>query len=158
MSHVPEQPPGHTAPQTPPRSASGQIPTVIFWLGAAWVGAGVLGLLYANAKKPTPENIVLGHDVLSKDTYDLIHFSAIASIVGGVVGIIVGLALLNGWLTSAPSQPAPEPPAVPFVPAQWAPDPYGQAVQRWWDGTRWTEHTHGVKAPGVQENSADAST
>ncbi len=28
----------------------------------------------------------------------------------------------------------------------WHPDPWGQAEQRWWDGTQWTEHTHGAAA------------
>ena len=27
------------------------------------------------------------------------------------------------------------------VPVGWHPDPWGQAPYRWWDGTRWTEHT-----------------
>lgn len=31
-------------------------------------------------------------------------------------------------------------------PAGWHPDPYGGGGQRWWDGTRWTEHV----APGGQ--------
>ncbi len=28
------------------------------------------------------------------------------------------------------------------APAGWMPDPYGQAKLRYWDGTRWTEHTN----------------
>lgn len=42
--------------------------------------------------------------------------------------------------TRATGQPAPTPqPQGP--PAGWYPDPGGQPVQRWWDGTTWTEHT-----------------
>lgn len=28
------------------------------------------------------------------------------------------------------------------VPAGWYPDPHDGRVQRWWDGYRWTKHTH----------------
>lgn len=31
-------------------------------------------------------------------------------------------------------------------PPGWYEDPQGQAVQRWWDGTRWTEHTNRAPA------------
>ncbi len=27
------------------------------------------------------------------------------------------------------------------APAAWYPDPTGTATMRWWDGTRWTDHT-----------------
>lgn len=40
--------------------------------------------------------------------------------------------------------PAAAPPTVtppPAVPAGWYPDPHGQQLQRYWDGTQWTEHT-----------------
>lgn len=36
---------------------------------------------------------------------------------------------------------APAPPAPQGPPAGWYNDPQGQAEQRWWDGTAWTEHT-----------------
>ena len=53
----------------------------------------------------------------------------------------------------APPAPAPAPPpapapvapvvhSAPVAPAGWFPDPSGQAQLRYWDGTRWTEHTH----------------
>ena len=38
----------------------------------------------------------------------------------------------HGWY---PPPPPPPPPA-------WYPDPYGMASVRYWDGTRWTEHTN----------------
>jgi uncharacterized RDD family membrane protein YckC len=31
-------------------------------------------------------------------------------------------------------------PPTPQPPPGWYPDPSGQPAQRWWDGTRWTEH------------------
>lgn len=44
----------------------------------------------------------------------------------------------GGSTPTAPS--APPPPSGP--PAGWYNDPHGGTGQRWWDGTRWTEHTH----------------
>jgi Protein of unknown function (DUF2510) len=35
--------------------------------------------------------------------------------------------------------PSPQAPADPSP--GWKPDPYGQASQRWWDGSSWTQHT-----------------
>jgi hypothetical protein len=38
---------------------------------------------------------------------------------------------------------APPPPTQPpTTPAGWYPDTNNPGQQRWWDGTRWTEHTH----------------
>lgn len=40
--------------------------------------------------------------------------------------------------------PPPPPPAPPAPPAGWYADPHGTpGQQRYWDGTRWTEHTRG---------------
>ncbi|WP_081607516.1 DUF2510 domain-containing protein [Rhodococcus triatomae] len=42
------------------------------------------------------------------------------------------------------SSPASEPPASPpppAVPAGWYPDPDTALLQRYWDGTSWTERT-----------------
>lgn len=48
-----------------------------------------------------------------------------------------------GAAAAAPAAPtAPTVPAVPAVPAAWYPDPEGDpAVVRYWDGSRWTNHT-----------------
>lgn len=40
-----------------------------------------------------------------------------------------------------PQPPAPPQAAAPQQPAGWYPDPWGQAAQRWWDGSQWTGHT-----------------
>lgn len=40
----------------------------------------------------------------------------------------------------APAAPTAPPPP-PSIPAGWYPDPESAQLQRYWDGTRWTEHT-----------------
>lgn len=41
------------------------------------------------------------------------------------------------------TQPAsPPPPVQPSWPANWYPDPHNDGLLRYWDGARWTEHTH----------------
>jgi len=42
--------------------------------------------------------------------------------------------------TVVPAGPPPPPPPPP-QPANWYPDPRAEARLRYWDGTRWTEHT-----------------
>jgi hypothetical protein len=41
----------------------------------------------------------------------------------------------------------PTPPGTWMSPAGWHPDPSGQHRSRWWDGVRWSEHTHDGEAP-----------
>jgi uncharacterized RDD family membrane protein YckC len=41
----------------------------------------------------------------------------------------------------APEAPPPAPPRQDAPPANWYPDPQGQARLRYWDGNGWTEHT-----------------
>jgi hypothetical protein len=36
------------------------------------------------------------------------------------------------------------------TPAGWYPDPQGEAEQRYWDGSAWTEHVHGTAAAAPQ--------
>ena len=46
------------------------------------------------------------------------------------------------------SWPPDAPPPPPSLPAPgWYPDPSGSLAQRWWDGTRWTEHLGTPPAP-----------
>jgi Domain of unknown function (DUF4328)/Protein of unknown function (DUF2510) len=45
-------------------------------------------------------------------------------------------------------QVAPGPSAV-LPPPNWYPDPHDPARSRYWDGTRWTEHTHPLAAPAA---------
>lgn len=50
------------------------------------------------------------------------------------------------WLSKVSRAARPEelPPPVPpgTNPARWMPDPSGEYRLRWWDGQRWTDHTH----------------
>jgi Protein of unknown function (DUF2510) len=50
-----------------------------------------------------------------------------------------------GHITYAGWEPGP----APMAPPGWHPDPSGQYRFRWWDGTRWSEHTwnDGAAAP-----------
>jgi hypothetical protein len=48
-----------------------------------------------------------------------------------------GHVTYSGW--------EPTPPPVP--PPGWHPDPAGQSQLRWWDGTRWSEHTWDDRTP-----------
>jgi hypothetical protein len=51
--------------------------------------------------------------------------------------------------TPPPAAPSPTPPPVQAGPPPgWYNDPHGAAVQRWWDGTTWTDHTQPVPPPG----------
>ena len=46
-----------------------------------------------------------------------------------------------GQMTYAGWAPVPPNPSPGMVPPGWHPDPSGQQQWRWWDGTRWTDHT-----------------
>jgi uncharacterized protein len=46
----------------------------------------------------------------------------------------------------------PQPPAGPA--AGWYPDPYGQAPQRWWDGSQWTGQVGGTQSSGTGSDTA----
>jgi hypothetical protein len=60
-----------------------------------------------------------------------------------------GIAEPGGFSTPPSGPPAPAAqattPDMPGPPADrsagWKPDPYGQAAQRYWDGSAWTQHT-----------------
>jgi len=44
---------------------------------------------------------------------------------------------------------APPGPSIGLPPPNWYPDPQDPSHFRYWDGTRWTEHTHPIAAPTV---------
>ena len=48
-------------------------------------------------------------------------------------------AIVGGPVAAAPAAPPVPPP--PAIPAGWHPDPNGAKLQRYWDGSQWTEHT-----------------
>ncbi len=50
------------------------------------------------------------------------------------------------------TQPGPEnPESTGNPPAGWYPDPYGQPVTRYWDGTMWTDQTAPSAAPALSQ-------
>jgi hypothetical protein len=59
--------------------------------------------------------------------------------VGGVV-FIVGVVLLIVGSVRRNKTKSAFAWSVPMTPAGWYPDPQGSPRQRYWDGTRWTEH------------------
>lgn len=87
---------------------------------------------------------------------------ALRSVVN--IGSVVAINLLLGWTligwavamamamrTNPPhvypqprrsdTEAAPRGPSTSGPPAGWYDDPQGSARRRWWDGTKWTEHT-----------------
>lgn len=56
-------------------------------------------------------------------------------VIVGVVLLIVGSVRRSRYRTAMAF-------AVPITPAGWYPDPSGSGRQRYWDGTRWTDHLH----------------
>ena len=52
-----------------------------------------------------------------------------------------------GQMTYAGWAPVPPNPYPGMVPPGWHPDPSGQQEWRWWDGTRWTDHTWSEPPP-----------
>ena len=63
--------------------------------------------------------------------------------IGGLIGAAVG------WVVGGKAVEAIEKKAAEMG-GQWAPDPYGHSVLRWWDGTKWTKHVLN-KGPKVDE-------
>lgn len=46
----------------------------------------------------------------------------------------------------------------PPTPAGWYPDPQGQAAQRYWDGSQWTDHTSDVPTAAATGGAAISAT
>lgn len=63
--------------------------------------------------------------------------------IGGLLAVAGLVLLIVGLVQKRPvAAPTAVPAAFAAAPAAaWYPDPTGQARLRWWDGTRWTDHT-----------------
>jgi uncharacterized RDD family membrane protein YckC len=72
----------------------------------------------------------------------------LGDMVAGTYVVDRNFAGAIGTPAAQPAQPAQPaavgpPPPQGAQPANWYPDPHGQARLRYWDGERWTEHTSG---------------
>lgn len=94
-----------------------------------------------------------GSDELGLDTHERQEFEVEAgpgagdalaamlqAVSGAAPGAVAGAAPAAAAATLAPAAPGVTA-AGAAPPANWYPDPSGQARLRWWDGARWTEHT-----------------
>jgi Protein of unknown function (DUF2510) len=95
---------------------------ILSWaLGTTVVSFG-LGIMFA----------VQPQDPRGTDGQGMAVFGAFAT---SAVALLVALSAGLGWWQARREEDArPSPPA-------WHPDPMGAAKWRWWDGSRWTEHT-----------------
>jgi len=95
---------------------------ILFWAFGTTVVSFGLGVMLAVQPQNPP----------GTDGQAMGVFSAFAT---SVVALLVALFAALGWRQARREEAArPSPPA-------WHPDPTGAATWRWWDGSRWTEHT-----------------
>lgn len=91
-----------------------------------------------------PTTVIVAHSFKDTITGSLVWFAFTG--IGGVL-FIVGIILLivgsvrRSRFRTAMTFATPQYGAGQY-PAGWHPDPNGSGRQRYWDGTRWTEHLH----------------
>jgi hypothetical protein len=82
--------------------------------------------------------------IVARPFIDTVRRALVFFVVGGVGGImaLVGVVLLIVGSVRRSRYRTAMAFAVPMTPAGWYLDPSGSGRQRYWDGTRWTEHLH----------------
>ena len=112
----------------------------ILWIVDGLPGLNLVGFVTALASQ---NNQRVGDMVGGTYVVDGNYTGAIGAALSGVNA---GQAAFAGPPPSGAPLSAPPPPAQPqqqqeAQPANWYPDPHGQARLRYWDGTQWTDQT-----------------
>ena len=102
----------------------------ILWIVDFWIVALIAALASQNNQR-------LGDMVGGTYVVDANYTGAI----GGAQPAFAGPPPSGAPLSPPPPPVQPQQEQQGAQPANWYPDPHGQARLRWWDGERWTEHT-----------------
>lgn len=113
---------------------------------AAGAIAALLGVLCAVGVADRMAHIVsalCGAGITFVGGYNFVDLdSDVVSVGGGLyLTIAAGVAVVVAAI-AAMVAPADTSVVRPTAAPGWYPDPAGSATSRWWDGQRWTDHTH----------------